>query len=99
MARVTRYNNKAHCEFPPLQVSLSVLMMVVIICTPLWSMVSWFVQFKRMFTVCFFLSVVWNWFYLYKVTGPRLSIASHTEYSLAERWELLPTKRHHGSCR
>jgi len=53
----------------PLQASLVVLVVAAIICTQLWSVVSWFLQFKRMFTVSFFLSIVWNWFYLYKVTG------------------------------
>uniref|UniRef100_A0A667XHV7 Chloride channel CLIC-like protein 1 n=1 Tax=Myripristis murdjan TaxID=586833 RepID=A0A667XHV7_9TELE len=50
-----------------LKVCLCVLVVVAIICTQLWSVVSWFVQFKRMFAISFFVSVVWNWFYLYKV--------------------------------
>ncbi|KAG7282864.1 hypothetical protein CRUP_020702 [Coryphaenoides rupestris] len=50
-----------------LKVSLAVLVVTAIICTQLWSLVSWFVQFKRMFAVCFFLSIVWNWLYLYKI--------------------------------
>lgn len=49
------------------QISLSVLVTVVIVCTQLWSTVSWLVQFKRLFTVCFLISIIWNWFYLYKV--------------------------------
>ncbi|MED6267493.1 hypothetical protein CHARACLAT_012882 [Characodon lateralis] len=28
--------------------------------------VSWFKQFKTMFAFCFFVSIPWNWFYLYK---------------------------------
>ncbi|XP_062868652.1 chloride channel CLIC-like protein 1 isoform X2 [Trichomycterus rosablanca] len=49
-----------------LMVSLCVLVIVAIICTELWSTVSWFVQFRRMFAICFFISLIWNWFYLYK---------------------------------
>ncbi|KAI4894766.1 hypothetical protein NFI96_013541 [Prochilodus magdalenae] len=43
------------------------LIIVVIICTEMWCTVSWFVQFKRFFAVCFIISVVWNWCYLYKI--------------------------------
>ncbi|KAK0143384.1 Chloride channel CLIC-like protein 1 [Merluccius polli] len=50
-----------------LKVLLGVCLVVAIICTELWCVVSWFVQFKRMFAVCFFTSIVWNWFYLYKI--------------------------------
>ncbi|XP_050950835.1 chloride channel CLIC-like protein 1 isoform X2 [Labeo rohita] len=50
-----------------LKVSSIVLIVVAIICTELWSVVSWFVQFWRMFAVCFFISLIWNWFHLYMV--------------------------------
>ncbi|KAI2650318.1 Chloride channel CLIC-like protein 1 [Labeo rohita] len=50
-----------------LKVSLIVLIVAAIICTELWSVVSWFVQFWRMFAVCFFISLIWNWFHLYMV--------------------------------
>ncbi|XP_062412293.1 chloride channel CLIC-like protein 1 [Sardina pilchardus] len=50
-----------------LKTSMCVLVIVVMICSELWSTVSWFVQFKRMFVICFFISIVWNWFYLYKI--------------------------------
>ncbi|KAK7126982.1 hypothetical protein R3I94_018230 [Phoxinus phoxinus] len=50
-----------------LRVSLIVLIVVAVICTELWSGVSWFVQFRRMFAVCFFISLIWNWFHLYMV--------------------------------
>lgn len=50
-----------------IQVSVIVLIIVVIICTEMWSLMSWFVQFKRMLAICFIISLVWNWFYLYKV--------------------------------
>ncbi|KAF7703636.1 hypothetical protein HF521_022643 [Silurus meridionalis] len=50
-----------------IKVSGVVLIIVAIICTEMWSVVSWFVQFKRMFAICFFVSLLWNWFYLYKI--------------------------------
>uniref|UniRef100_A0A671N5G7 Chloride channel CLIC-like protein 1 n=1 Tax=Sinocyclocheilus anshuiensis TaxID=1608454 RepID=A0A671N5G7_9TELE len=50
-----------------LKVSLIVLIVVAIISTELWSVVCWFVQFRRMFAVCFFISLIWNWFHLYMV--------------------------------
>ncbi|XP_053490075.1 chloride channel CLIC-like protein 1 isoform X2 [Ictalurus furcatus] len=50
-----------------IKVSVIVLIIVVIICTEMWSLMSWFVQFKRMLAICFFISLVWNWFYLYKI--------------------------------
>ncbi|KAK1897337.1 Chloride channel CLIC-like protein 1 [Dissostichus eleginoides] len=50
-----------------LKMGLCVLVMVAIICTQLWSTVSWFVQFGRLFAVCFLVSIVWNWLYLYKI--------------------------------
>ncbi|KAK5869854.1 hypothetical protein PBY51_024542 [Eleginops maclovinus] len=50
-----------------LKMGLFVLVIVAIICTQLWSTVSWFMQFKRLFAVCFLVSIVWNWLYLYKI--------------------------------
>ncbi|KAK6324053.1 hypothetical protein J4Q44_G00063920 [Coregonus suidteri] len=50
-----------------MKVSVCVLIIVVIICSEMWSIVSWFVQFKRIFAICFLISLVWNWFYLYKI--------------------------------
>ncbi|XP_070764507.1 chloride channel CLIC-like protein 1 [Enoplosus armatus] len=50
-----------------LKMLLVVLVISAIICTQLWSRVSWFMQFKRLFAVCFFVSIIWNWFYLYKI--------------------------------
>ncbi|KAF3690863.1 Chloride channel CLIC-like protein 1 Precursor [Channa argus] len=50
-----------------LKMGLCVLVFMAIICTQLWSTVSWFVQFHRLFAVCFFVSIIWNWFYLYKI--------------------------------
>uniref|UniRef100_A0A3B5REG9 Chloride channel CLIC-like protein 1 n=1 Tax=Xiphophorus maculatus TaxID=8083 RepID=A0A3B5REG9_XIPMA len=50
-----------------LKIMILVLIISTIICTQLWSAVSWLVQFRRMFAVCFFVSIIWNWFYLYQV--------------------------------
>lgn len=50
-----------------IKMGLGVLIITAIICTQLWSTVSWFVQFRRLFAVCFFVSIVWNWFYLYRI--------------------------------
>ncbi|XP_063323354.1 chloride channel CLIC-like protein 1 isoform X2 [Pelmatolapia mariae] len=50
-----------------LKIGLFILIIVVIISTELWTMISWFVQFRRLFAVCFFVSIIWNWFYLYKI--------------------------------
>lgn len=50
-----------------IKIALFVLVIVGIIGTQLWSTVSWLVQFRRLFAVCFMISIVWNWFYLYKI--------------------------------
>ncbi|XP_040896005.1 chloride channel CLIC-like protein 1 [Toxotes jaculatrix] len=50
-----------------LKIGLCVLIIMATISTQLWSTVSWFMQFRRLFAVCFFISIVWNWFYLYKI--------------------------------
>lgn len=50
-----------------LKVLLCVLIITAVICTEIWSTVSWFIQFKRMFAICFFISLIWNWFHLYMV--------------------------------
>ncbi|XP_077441298.1 chloride channel CLIC-like protein 1 isoform X2 [Vanacampus margaritifer] len=49
-----------------LKLALCILVFMVIICTQLWCSISWLVQFKRLFVVCFFVSIVWNWLYLYQ---------------------------------
>ena len=67
----------------PMQVFLCVLVIAAVICTQLWAVVSWFVQFKRMFAVCFLVSIVWNWFYLYKVTATPLLPYSHAVHPLS----------------
>ncbi|XP_056614685.1 chloride channel CLIC-like protein 1 isoform X2 [Triplophysa dalaica] len=48
-----------------LKVLLCVLIITAVICTEVWCLVSWFIQFRRMFAVCFFISLIWNWFHLY----------------------------------
>ncbi|KAM9848898.1 chloride channel CLIC-like protein 1 [Aulostomus maculatus] len=50
-----------------LQMGLWVLIISMIVCTQRWSTASWFVQFQRLLAICFIVSVVWNWFYLYKI--------------------------------
>ncbi|XP_041126326.1 chloride channel CLIC-like protein 1 [Polyodon spathula] len=41
-------------------------LIVFIICTELWTRISWMAQLRRMFIICFMVSIVWNWLYLYK---------------------------------
>ncbi|XP_051764398.1 chloride channel CLIC-like protein 1 isoform X2 [Ctenopharyngodon idella] len=61
-----RFEDTFHVEVDTvLKVFLIVLIVVAIICTELWFVVSWMVQFRRMFAVCFFISLIWNWFHLY----------------------------------
>ncbi|KAM6938689.1 chloride channel CLIC-like protein 1 [Lycodopsis pacificus] len=50
-----------------LKMGLGVLIIVAIICTQLWSTMSWLMQFRRLFGVSFFVSIIWNWLYLYKI--------------------------------
>ncbi|XP_005931075.1 chloride channel CLIC-like protein 1 [Haplochromis burtoni] len=50
-----------------LKIGSFILIIVAIISTELWTTISWFVQFRRLFAVCFFVSIIWNWFYLYKI--------------------------------
>ncbi|XP_042372262.1 chloride channel CLIC-like protein 1 isoform X2 [Plectropomus leopardus] len=50
-----------------LKLGLGVMVIVAIICTQLWSQVSWFIQFSRLFGVSFLVSIPWNWIYLYKI--------------------------------
>lgn len=50
-----------------IKIGLCGLITIAVICTQLWSVVSWFVQLKRLFVVCFLVSIIWNWCYLYKI--------------------------------
>ncbi|KAK5601292.1 hypothetical protein CRENBAI_001627 [Crenichthys baileyi] len=62
-----RFEDTFHVELDTvLKIGILVLIISTVICTQLWSTVSWFVQFRRMFAVCFFVSIIWNWFYLYQ---------------------------------
>ncbi|KAK3533350.1 hypothetical protein QTP70_017166 [Hemibagrus guttatus] len=65
-----------------IKVSVFVLIIVIIICTETWSLVSWFVQFKRMLAICFFISLVWNWIWLYQT-----AFAEH-QANLVKLWNL-----------
>ncbi|KAL4660140.1 chloride channel CLIC-like protein 1 [Arapaima gigas] len=47
-------------------VCICLLSIILIICSEVQSRVSLFTQFKRLFAICFLISIVWNWFYLYK---------------------------------
>ncbi|CAG08070.1 unnamed protein product, partial [Tetraodon nigroviridis] len=50
-----------------LQLGLGVLLIMAVISTQLWSRVAWCVQLCRLFVVCFLISIIWNWFYMYKI--------------------------------
>ncbi|XP_022073754.2 chloride channel CLIC-like protein 1 isoform X2 [Acanthochromis polyacanthus] len=50
-----------------LKIGMGFLIIVALICTELWSRISWFTQFIRLLMICFPVSVIWNWFYLYKI--------------------------------
>lgn len=54
-----------------LQLGLGLLVVVAIISTELWSWVGWCVQLGRLLAVCFVISIIWNWFYMYKVKNKR----------------------------
>ncbi|XP_005735077.1 chloride channel CLIC-like protein 1 [Pundamilia nyererei] len=50
-----------------LKIVLFILVILVIIMLQLRTKISWFVLFQQLFAVCLFVSVIWNWFYLYKL--------------------------------
>ncbi|KAM4023472.1 chloride channel CLIC-like protein 1 isoform 2-T3 [Anomaloglossus baeobatrachus] len=50
-----------------LKILLCITCLVSIIATELWSHIGWFTQLKRLCILSFFVSVAWNWLYLYKV--------------------------------
>lgn len=50
------------------QMSLSVLCIVRVVATELWTKIGWFTQIKRLLPLTFFVSIVWNWMYLYRVS-------------------------------
>ncbi|XP_056379470.1 chloride channel CLIC-like protein 1 isoform X3 [Hyla sarda] len=49
------------------KILLCITCIVTVIATELWSCVGWFTQLKRLCILSFFISVAWNWMYLYKV--------------------------------
>ncbi|XP_015234135.1 PREDICTED: chloride channel CLIC-like protein 1 isoform X1 [Cyprinodon variegatus] len=62
-----RFEDTFHVELDTvLKVGILILIISTVIGTQLWSAVSWFVQFRRMFAICFAISIIWNWFYLYQ---------------------------------
>ncbi|XP_027527739.1 chloride channel CLIC-like protein 1 isoform X1 [Neopelma chrysocephalum] len=46
---------------------LCLVCIVTVIATELWTRILWFVQLKRLLLISFFISVAWNWLYLYKL--------------------------------
>ncbi|XP_018424490.1 PREDICTED: chloride channel CLIC-like protein 1 [Nanorana parkeri] len=52
--------------FSVFMIALSLLCIVMVVATELWTRVSWFTQIKRLLALCFLVSLVWNWMYLYK---------------------------------
>ncbi|XP_067254830.1 chloride channel CLIC-like protein 1 [Chanodichthys erythropterus] len=63
-----RFEDTFHVEVDTvLKIFFIFPIVVAIICTELWSVVSWFVQFWRMLAMSFFMSLIWNWFHLYMV--------------------------------
>ncbi|XP_075878858.1 chloride channel CLIC-like protein 1 isoform X2 [Nelusetta ayraudi] len=50
-----------------IKLGLLISIMVATIATELWSKVSWFLQIGRVCAVGFIMSIIWNWFYLYKI--------------------------------
>ncbi|XP_069593423.1 chloride channel CLIC-like protein 1 isoform X1 [Ranitomeya imitator] len=49
------------------KILLCITCLVSIIATELWSRIGWFTQLRRLCILSFFVSVAWNWMYLYKV--------------------------------
>ncbi|KAM5148839.1 chloride channel CLIC-like protein 1 [Mantella aurantiaca] len=47
-------------------ISLSILCIVIIVATELWTKISWIAQIKRLLALSFLVSIVWNWMYLYR---------------------------------
>ncbi|CAI9579947.1 unnamed protein product [Staurois parvus] len=52
--------------FSTFMISLSLLCIVMVVATELWTRVSWFTQIKRLLVLCFVVSLGWNWLYLYR---------------------------------
>ncbi|XP_073449023.1 chloride channel CLIC-like protein 1 isoform X3 [Aquarana catesbeiana] len=52
--------------FSAFMISLSLLCIVMVVATELWTHVGWFTQIRRLLGLCFLVSIVWNWMYLYR---------------------------------
>nr|XP_033772815.1 chloride channel CLIC-like protein 1 isoform X2 [Geotrypetes seraphini]XP_033772817.1 chloride channel CLIC-like protein 1 isoform X2 [Geotrypetes seraphini] len=53
--------------FTLFMILLSLLCIISLIATELWTHISWFTQLKRLLVISIILSFGWNWMYLYKV--------------------------------
>uniref|UniRef100_H3DDM9 Chloride channel CLIC-like protein 1 n=1 Tax=Tetraodon nigroviridis TaxID=99883 RepID=H3DDM9_TETNG len=63
-----RFEDTFHIDLDTvLKLGLGVLLIMAVISTQLWSRVAWCVQLCRLFVVCFLISIIWNWFYMYKI--------------------------------
>ncbi|MEQ2274991.1 hypothetical protein XENORESO_017728 [Xenotaenia resolanae] len=51
---------------PIFKIGVFFIIGLLLTCIQPWPKVSWFKQFKTMFAFSFFVSIPWNWFYLYK---------------------------------
>ncbi|XP_040215768.1 chloride channel CLIC-like protein 1 isoform X2 [Rana temporaria] len=62
-----RFLNRIINEARPLGlISLSLLCIVMVVATELWTHVGWFTQIRRLFALCFLVSIAWNWMFLYR---------------------------------
>ncbi|XP_073499000.1 chloride channel CLIC-like protein 1 isoform X2 [Phyllobates terribilis] len=68
------------------KILLCITCLVSIIATELWSRIGWFTQLRRLCILSFFVSVAWNWMYLYKVAFAE------------QQAELAKQQRFDGSC-
>ncbi|XP_046712930.1 chloride channel CLIC-like protein 1 isoform X5 [Silurus meridionalis] len=66
------------------KVSCFVLTVLAIICIEM-SLVSWFVQLKRIFAICLFISLMWYWIYLYKPNAVTTKIHCDAEVNLSKQ--------------
>ncbi|XP_051551101.1 chloride channel CLIC-like protein 1 isoform X2 [Myxocyprinus asiaticus] len=57
-----RFEDTFHVD---LDTFMKILLSVLIIFLIKWIVWSWVFQFKEWFTLCFLISIIWNWFYLY----------------------------------
>nr|XP_055074495.1 chloride channel CLIC-like protein 1 [Misgurnus anguillicaudatus]XP_055074497.1 chloride channel CLIC-like protein 1 [Misgurnus anguillicaudatus] len=61
-----RFEDTFHVELDTvIKILVCVLIVITAVCIEKCSVVARFIQIKRMFYICFFISFIWNWFYLY----------------------------------